>query len=193
MTYDPEAWNGELETVDAFSTGRVEKDQVLARFKTEAIDEAIEGATKDLAIAKQRAGGPAGGRPPKPRRRQKPAIARAKLERDRAAKALKRFVDAERAIRTKDSELRIKGTEDSIKDQEEELAQLRKMYKADDVVEETEDIVMKRTVRALERTKIGLDMQLVRQRRFLETGLPNDLDDLEANAKRRGLRVRHRR
>src|SRR5690606_4842739 len=37
---------------------------------------------------------------------------------------------------------------------------------------------------ALERTKAGFDMQLVRQRRFLETGLPNDLEDLESNARR---------
>ena len=185
VTYDPEAWNGELETVDAFSTGRVEKDQVLARFKTEAIDEAIEGATKDLAIAKKRLEAQKeDGR--RAEEGQKLAIARAKVERDRALEALEWFKSVEREMRVKESELRIQGGRDNLADQEEELAQLRKMYKADDVVEETEDIVMKRTVRALERTKVGFDMQLVRQRRFLETGLPNDLDDLEANAKRQG-------
>ncbi len=185
VVYDPEAWNGELETVDACSTGRVEKDQVLARFDTEAIDEAIEGATKDVAIARKRLEA----QKEEVRRAeegQRLALARAKVERDRALDALEWFKSVERGLRVKESELRIQGGRDNLSDQEEELAQLRKMYKADDVVEETEEIVMKRTVRALERTKAGFDMQLVRQRRFLETGLPNDLEDLEANAKRQG-------
>ncbi len=185
VVYDPEAWNGELETVDACSTGRVEKDQVLVRFKTEAIDEAIEAATKDHAIAKKRLEA----QKEDARRAeegQKLGLARAKVERDRALEALEWFKAVEREMRVKEAELRIQGGRDNLADQEEELAQLRKMYKADDVVEETEEIVMKRTVRALERTKAGFDMQLVRQRRFLETGLPNDLEDLEANAKRQG-------
>jgi len=183
VVYDPETWSGELETVEAVPGGRVEKDQVLVRFKTEAIDEAIEGATKDLAIAKKKLEAQR-----EDARRaedgQRLGLARAKVERDRALEALEWFRAVEREMRVKQSELGIQGGRDNLSDQEEELAQLRKMYKADDVVEETEDIVMKRTVRGLERTKANFDMQLVRQRRFLETGLPNDHDDLEANAKR---------
>ncbi len=188
VVYDPETWNGELETVEAVPGGRVEKDQVLVRFKTEAIDEAIEGAAKELEIVKKKLEA----QQEDVRRAeegQRIALARAKVERDRAVEALEWFRAVEREMRVRQSELGIQGGRDNLSDQEEELAQLRKMYKADDVVEETEDIVMKRTVRALERTKANFDMQLVRQRRFLETGLPSDLDDLEANAQRESFEL----
>ena len=188
VAYEPEAYGGELEVVEAFRGGVVEKDQVLVRISTKKLDEQLEVVARDVEIARR-----ALARQQEEAKKSKEAsdagLARATLERDRAAKALKRFVDAERAIRTKDSELRIKGTEDSIKDQEEELAQLEKMYGAGDAIEETEKIVLARARRQLERTKIGLEFQRSRHQWFLDVDLPDEQRALELGAAKEALEL----
>lgn len=188
VVYEPEAYGGELEVVEAFRGGPVEKDQVLVRFSTKKLDEQLEAVTRDVEIARR-----ALARQQEEAKKSKEAsdagLARATLERDRANKALKRFVDAERAIRTKDSELRLKGTEDSIRDQEEELAQLEKMYGAGDAVEETEKIVLARARRQLERTRIGLEFQRSRHQWFVDVDLPDEQRSLELGAAKEALEL----
>lgn len=188
VAFEPEAYGGELEVVEAFRGGPVEKDQVLVRFSTKKLDEQLEAVARDVEIARR-----ALARQQEEAKKSKEAseagLARATLERDRAARALKRFVDAERAIRTKDAELRLKGTEDSIKDQEEELAQLEKMYGAGDAVEETERIVLARARRQLERTRIGLEFQRSRHQWFVEVDLPDEQRALELGAAKEALEL----
>jgi hypothetical protein len=48
--------------------------------------------------------------------------------------------------------------EDGIKDQQEELAQLEKMYKTESLTNDTAEIVVRRTRRSLERAKVQLEM-----------------------------------
>jgi HlyD family secretion protein len=48
--------------------------------------------------------------------------------------------------------------EDGIKDQQEELAQLEKMYKTESLTNDTAEIVVRRTRRTLERAKVQLEM-----------------------------------
>jgi hypothetical protein len=188
VSYEPEAYGGELEVVEAFRGGPVEKDQVLVRFATKKIDEQLEVLARDVEIARRTLA-----RQQEEAKKAQAAsdggLARATLERDRAAKALQRFVDAERAIRTRDAELRLKGTEDSIKDQEEELAQLEKMYGAGDAVEETERIVLARARRQLERSRIGLEFQRSRHKWFVETELPTEQRSLELGATKEALEL----
>lgn len=188
VRYEPEAYGGELEVVEAFRGGPVEKDQVLVRFSAKKLDEQLEAVARDVEIARR-----ALARQQEEAKKSKEAsdagLARATLERDRAAKALKRFVDAERAIRTKDAELRLKNTEDSIKDQEEELAQLEKMYGAGDAVEETERIVLARARRQLDRTRIGLEFQRSRHQWFVDVDLPDEQRSLELGAAKEALEL----
>ena len=63
--------------------------------------------------------------------------------------ALSRFLEWEKAMRLQEADLRLQGSKDNLADQEEELAQLEKMYKSDDLTEETEEIVLKRQRRAV--------------------------------------------
>lgn len=56
------------------------------------------------------------------------------------------------------AEMRTKQAKAYVEDQEDELDQLRKMYKSEDLTAATADIVIKRAVRALENSKLGLTM-----------------------------------
>jgi biotin carboxyl carrier protein len=55
-------------------------------------------------------------------------------------------------------ELNVKFMEDALHDQAEELAQLEKMYKTEELTNATSEIVVRRARRNIERTKISLDM-----------------------------------
>ncbi|MGE5612326.1 MAG: hypothetical protein ACM359_23970 [Bacillota bacterium] len=52
------------------------------------------------------------------------------------------------------ADLQVKYAEDAVGDQDDELEQLRKMYKSEELTNATADIVIKRAVRSLERAKI---------------------------------------
>jgi len=56
------------------------------------------------------------------------------------------------------ADLTVKNQKDSIEDQEAELDQLHKMYKSEELTNATADIVIKRAVRTLERSRIFLKM-----------------------------------
>lgn len=57
---------------------------------------------------------------------------------------------------------------------EEELRQLRKMYEADDLTEDTEEIILKRGQWAVDRAKFNLERQQNETRRTIEVNLPRD-------------------
>src|ERR1043166_7318617 len=139
----PQIWGDELEVEEAGPSGTVEAGAGLVRFRTEKIDDAIRVAERELGIAKailavqteeQR------------RQFEAAAIAMAKTELDArtAQRALDDFEKVEMPLRLEEADHGIQGTRNYIADQTEELAQLEKMYKADDLTEETEEIVLKR-------------------------------------------------
>jgi multidrug resistance efflux pump len=65
-------------------------------------------------------------------------------------------VDGPQMLLTAD--LQVKDTRDSLGDQDDELDQLRKMYKSEELTNATADIVLKRALRRLQQTKIHLKM-----------------------------------
>lgn len=186
VTYEPEAYGGELKVVEAFRGGPVEAGQVLVRFSTEKIDEQLEAVARDVEIAR-RALARQQEEAKKANEASDAALARATLDRERAEKSQRRFLETDRDIRVKEAELRLKAAEDSIKDQEEELAQLRRMYGAGDAVEETERIVLERAQRQLDRSRISLDFQRNRHRWFMDVDLPDEARALELGVRREVL------
>jgi multidrug resistance efflux pump len=178
VAFRPRAYGAELEVVESSPGGPVAKGAVLVRFDTEKIDEQIRAAEADLAVAQENLA----------RLEEEAkvveeatavALARAKADAQRTDEALKVFREVEAPLRTKETEHRVQGSRDHIQDQEEELAQLQKMYDADELTEETEDIVLKRGKRGLERSKRALEFLLERQRLLLEIELPKELEGLE--------------
>ena len=170
---DPKVWSTEWKVVEAREAGPVAKGDVLVRFDEEKIAEAQDTAERDLTIAKAALAA----RVEEVSRAEtasRQALERAEHEKSVAEKSLDRFRTVDRDLRTKESEHALQGTRDWISDQEEELAQLRKMYKSDDVVEETEAIVMKRAERQLTRAKVSLSFATTRNKELTEIELPRE-------------------
>jgi len=68
----------------------------------------------------------------------------------------------------------LKTIRDMLEGSEEELNQLEKMYKADDLTEETEEIILKRARRDVERAQFSLKLSQVHHDRRLEQELPRE-------------------
>ncbi|CAN5634813.1 hypothetical protein BH09PLA1_BH09PLA1_33190 [soil metagenome] len=58
----------------------------------------------------------------------------------------------------KNAELTVQGAKDSVEDQQDELDQLKKMYKSEELTNATADIVVKRALRSLKRSQVGEEM-----------------------------------
>src|SRR5262249_14942570 len=182
-----EAWGGEWKVLEAVGgQGPVVAGKVLVSFDTDKIDEAIALGEKDFEIATRALGQR---REENQRAAETSAVALAQAEEEKSAadERLEHFRKTDRELRIKESEEQIKSSKDGIQDQEEELAQLRKMYKADDVVEETEEIVMKRAERALTRSKVWLAFQESRFKTMVELQLPRELHGIELEVRKTAL------
>ena len=65
--------------------------------------------------------------------------------------------------------------------------QLERMYEADDLTEETEEIVIRRARRGLARTRTAFEWQKQRHERFLEITLPREEQDLKVDVEKKQL------
>lgn len=180
VAVDVDVYGGEFEAKLAPVTSPtiVKAGDLLVAFDTEKIDDQIAQARHDLEVSRveyERAKEEA----KRDAQESSRVLSRSKVERERAVEALEYFKKVERARRVLESELDLKSSEDSVADQKEELEQLRKMYKADDVVEETEAIVMRRTERSLTRSEKHLTIRREVTDRLLKVELPREHDDKE--------------
>jgi HlyD family secretion protein len=76
---------------------------------------------------------------------------------------------------------------------QEEFDQLEKMYKADDLTEETEELILKQARRAIDARKFSLDSVTISTRRKLNHDLPKQQAGLVDAAKSGGLDYHHTR
>ena len=67
---------------------------------------------------------------------------------------------------------------------QEELNQLEKMYEEDNLTEETEEIILKRTRRSVESAKRSLERTRLATKRTLKVTLPRSHDALKSAAKK---------
>jgi hypothetical protein len=182
---DADQWGGDLEIVEVAAPGMVQKGQTLVKFKTDKVDEALAAAERDLTLARfafERQTADLA------RQQESQALAKRKAEMDMAAadQALTRFNEWEKAMRLQEADLRLQNSKDNLADQEEELAQLEKMYKADDLTEETEEIVLRRTRRQLARQKTYFTFQQKRDEVWRSQDFPRDEENIQL-AKRRAV------
>lgn len=186
VRFDADAWGGELEIAELAAPGPVKKGQVLVRFKTDKFDDVYAAAERDLTLARF---GFARQTDELKRQDETAALAMRKVESDAAAadNAWKRFVEAEEQMRLNEADQRLQQSKDNVTDQEEELAQLEKMYKADELVEETEDIVLKRSRRQLERSRFWLGSQITRDGWWRTQDFPREKENLQAAQRRTAM------
>jgi multidrug resistance efflux pump len=182
VAYKPKVWGDEVEIEEFRAPGPVAAGDVLVKFKSEKFDEALRAAERDLAVAKAQLATMT-----EDQARQlvatAAALARVEFDTKNAQQALDHFVNVERPLRLEEADHNLNGTKNWIADQTEELKQLEKMYKADDLTEETEEIVLSRARRDLDRAKRILDFQTRRDKVMREIDLPRELESLTLSAK----------
>jgi hypothetical protein len=159
-----ESFQGPLELVEVVAHGaQVREGDLLARFETKAIDDAVTAAERDLRSTEIR---------------QQNAKEQARLDDEAAAQRLEAAGDAahdaqealdnyekiETSLKKRGEDLSESGMKDNIDDQKDELAQLEKMYTADELTDATEEIVLRRQRRGLARTQASVDLQLARKK-----------------------------
>jgi HlyD family secretion protein len=175
----PKAW-ADLTVVEAVAHGaRVKKGDSLVKFDTEKITEQIEDLERD--------------RPPATTGLE---LAQAELEnltqstpqRLDTTKRLARqanddytyFEAVGREQREKGTRFNVKNAEQRLDNAREELKQLEKMYKADDLTEETEEIILKRQRFAVDSAEFWLESARLGSDRDLKTLIPREFDTLKS-------------
>ena len=106
----------------------------------------------------------------------------AKIKAEETAEAWEYFKKTRRDADVSRANLMLKGAEIRLDGEREELVQLEKMYKADDLVENTEEIIMKRQRESVKAAEIGLELAKIGHRRQMEVSLPREAVNLEREA-----------
>lgn len=152
----PKAYAGELKIKAIAPNGAaVKKDDVLLEIDPEAIDKLLAASENETAAAHAaltRAQADA-----------KIGQAQEELALKMQTEATQRAEDEVKWFQTTDgpnillqADQNVKNWKAAVDDQQDELNELKKMYKADDLTTDTADIVVKRAVRNLENLKVSL-------------------------------------
>ncbi len=179
VTIEPEAWT-QLKVVEAVDHGaRVRQGETLVTLETDQLEEAIEELESahrlsELSLEQKRVD-------LRHVTKSLPMEVRSsELARKQAREDLDHFLKVGRAETEKNLQFLVKRTRNYLEYQKEELRQLEKMYGADDLTEETEEIVLQRqrdtvefAIFSLERAKVSRDQWLGMRLPRREEGVRN--------------------
>ncbi len=147
LRLDLESWRSELSVVEALPHGSpINEGDVAFRLDTVAIDQKIEEDGMALARAEM------GLRQAEEQARLRAeadaeALRRSETAAERAARKLKGYRELEKRFDEESERLQIQQREFGLENQKDELDQLEKMYGEDELVDATEEIVLKRSRR----------------------------------------------
>jgi len=153
-----ESYRGEMIVMEASEPGTmVNKGDVLARLDPRATDRQIAKAVFDLTAAEM------GFRHKKEQQRFAEEQAAEKLQdavrdNERTRLRLKRYEEHGKGHVEERERLNKQRTDYRVEDMQDELDQLRKMYDEDELVDATEEIIIKRSERNLTRFKSDVDL-----------------------------------
>lgn len=180
LKLDPKAW-AEFKIVQLAEHGsKVAKGDVLVRYDSEDIDKKLEDARRALESG---------------------ALTLAQAELDskvlqetapnklealrRAAEIAKEentyFTETRRKASEETATMALKRSEQILANQREELKQLSKMYEADDITEDTEEIILVRQQDAVASAEFALRMEILDHKRTLGVTLPREAKTLADN------------
>ena len=116
-------------------------------------------------------------------------LQKAELDRfeDYAREDYKRYNNIYLPFDRRSAAMSLKYYEDSLAYAEEELKQLKKMYEADDLTEETEEIILQRAQNQYDRAKFSLEAARIRNEDTLKVQIPRGKTATEANFNRENL------
>lgn len=89
-----------------------------------------------------------------------------------AHRELEQYQETDRPLAVRSAKQSLKQSEGQLENATEELRQLEKMYKADDLTEETEEIILKRARRTVDSAELYLELAKVRSERTLNETIP---------------------
>jgi multidrug resistance efflux pump len=167
----PEAWS-EYEIEDVIEHGaKVHKGQRLIKFDDEKINQAIqdmelEQRLNDLTITKAEED------MPRLEKTLKLDFADADRAAENAKADFKRYNDVDRPMAMKSAEFMVKYYTFMLDYEKDELKELEKMYKADDLTEETEEIVLKRQRNSVEFAEFSLEGAKIDSAELVKVRIP---------------------
>lgn len=174
----PEVWSS-LKVEEVVPEGtRVKKGDTLLKLETDKLDESIrdqEFALKlsELALAQAEVS-------LKSLEKSVPLDLEAARRSQRIAEEeMKYFLEVTEAQRKESAKESLKSAEYSLEYAQEELDQLEQMYKADDLTEQTEEIILKRAQRSVERSQYFLDLAKDRYERSMKYTIPREKQQVE--------------
>ena len=181
MIVRTKAWTG-LEVVKAVEHGAaVKRGDALVTLDVEKIDDAITAArtedqVADLTVKMAEAD-------------LRLLEAAMPLEREAVESTHKRndedfarYYKIELPLSKKMADFSLKMAEEYLEYAREELRQLEKMYKADDLTEETEEIILKRQRRAVKRAEFTVERAKLQYEETLKIRLPRSDEDMKRSA-----------
>lgn len=104
-----------------------------------------------------------------------------------AQEDLKRFLERSRSLSEKSAQYTLKWATDYLEYQQEELRQLEKMYQADDLTEETEEIILKRARNDVDQATFYLEQARFMSEESLQIDLPRQEVAMKEDAARQAL------
>jgi multidrug efflux pump subunit AcrA (membrane-fusion protein) len=177
---EPKGWMDFTVTEAVRHGARVRKGDILVKVDTEKLEEQIRdleqdqpGASTALEIANSELANLTQATPQK--------LEAARRSRRVAREDYDYFVETGREQREKNARFNVKASEQSLQNATEELKQLEKMYEADDLVEETEEIILKRQRFAVEAAQFDLSRTKLNSERELNTFIPREAESLKAH------------
>jgi HlyD family secretion protein len=106
----------------------------------------------------------------------------ARIKASEAGEAWDYFRNTRRDAEITEANANLRQSELRLESEREELKQLEKMYKADDLTENTEEIILKRQRETVKYYEIALDLAKLTHKRQLEVLLPREAITLEREA-----------
>jgi len=116
-------------------------------------------------------------------------LADAERSKHRADEDFARFLKVERPMNEKSANFNVETSEDYLEYEKEELRQLEKMYKADDLTEETEEIILKRQRDTVKRAEFYLELDKLRRDETLGVTLPRLEESMKVSLEREKLEL----
>ncbi|MEM9016681.1 MAG: HlyD family efflux transporter periplasmic adaptor subunit [Verrucomicrobiota bacterium] len=108
-------------------------------------------------------------------------LEKARKAKMKAEEDLAYFEDVSRPMREEDARNDVKSISNYLTYAEEELNQLKKMYEADDLTEETEEIILLRAQNSVDEYRWMLEQTEERTKRNLTTLIPREHEQLKTN------------
>jgi multidrug efflux pump subunit AcrA (membrane-fusion protein) len=167
----PEAWT-EFEIEDVVELGaKVHKGERLFKFDDEKINDAIrdleiEQRINDLTILRTEE------EMPRMEKTLKLDFSNAERSDQYAKEDFKRYNETDRPMAIKSAEFMVKYYNFMLDYEKDELNELEKMYKADDLTEETEEIVLKRQRNSVEFAQFSADMAKLESEEMIKIRIP---------------------